>query len=212
MNSQDKAAKNAAIATKAPKEPAPRRTRAGRKLGRAATGTDNFALQQRLVGQVLGVTHAGEGGQASLETSEAALKAIAPRDGVEGLVASQMAASHETAMDCLRRARTPGQSLQAQDIYYKHAAKFLQLHIKQLEALDKHRGHGQQKITVEHVNVHAGGQAVVGNVQAPAASEARAPATPLSLTDQTGDVVHLPDPLTSSLKRTRQPSPRRASE
>jgi hypothetical protein len=33
-----------------------------------------------------------------------------------------------------------------------------------LEALNRHRGKGQQKVTVEHVHVHAGGQAVVGMV------------------------------------------------
>ena len=32
------------------------------------------------------------------------------------------------------------------------------------DALDRHRGKGQQRITVEHVNVHAGGQAIVGAV------------------------------------------------
>jgi hypothetical protein len=34
-----------------------------------------------------------------------------------------------------------------------------------LDALNRHRGKGQQKVTVEHVHVHAGGQAVVGMVQ-----------------------------------------------
>jgi hypothetical protein len=33
-----------------------------------------------------------------------------------------------------------------------------------LEALNRHRGKGQQKMTVEHVHVHSGGQAVVGMV------------------------------------------------
>ena len=36
-----------------------------------------------------------------------------------------------------------------------------------LDALNHHRGKGQQKITVEHVHVHSGGQAVVGVVEAP---------------------------------------------
>ena len=45
-----------------------------------------------------------------------------------------------------------------------HAQKLMALHTKQLAALDKHRGKGQQKVTVEHVNVAAGGQAIVGNV------------------------------------------------
>jgi hypothetical protein len=34
-----------------------------------------------------------------------------------------------------------------------------------IEALNRHRGKGQQKGTVEHVHVHAGGQAVVGMVR-----------------------------------------------
>jgi len=40
----------------------------------------------------------------------------------------------------------------------------MSLYVKQLAALDKHRGKGQQKVTVEHVNVASGGQAIVGNV------------------------------------------------
>jgi hypothetical protein len=34
-----------------------------------------------------------------------------------------------------------------------------------LEALNRHRGKGQQKVTVEHVHVHSGGQAVVAVVE-----------------------------------------------
>src|SRR5215217_8219392 len=34
-----------------------------------------------------------------------------------------------------------------------------------LEALNRHRGKGQQKVTVEHVHVHEGGQAIVGHVE-----------------------------------------------
>jgi hypothetical protein len=37
-----------------------------------------------------------------------------------------------------------------------------------IEALNRHRGkEGQQKVTVEHVDVHAGGQEVVDVVEAP---------------------------------------------
>jgi hypothetical protein len=35
----------------------------------------------------------------------------------------------------------------------------------QMDALSRHRGKGQQRVTVEHVHVHAGGQAVVGAVE-----------------------------------------------
>jgi hypothetical protein len=38
-----------------------------------------------------------------------------------------------------------------------------------LEALNRHRGNGQQKVTVEHVTVDAGSQAIVGVVTTPGA-------------------------------------------
>ena len=34
-----------------------------------------------------------------------------------------------------------------------------------MDALNRHRGKGQQKITVERVNVERGGQAIVGHVE-----------------------------------------------
>ena len=37
----------------------------------------------------------------------------------------------------------------------------------QTEALQRYRGKGQQKVTVEHVHVHTGGQAIVGAVSQP---------------------------------------------
>lgn len=38
------------------------------------------------------------------------------------------------------------------------------MYVRQLETLDKHRGKGQQKITVEHVTVNAVGRGIVSNV------------------------------------------------
>jgi hypothetical protein len=35
-----------------------------------------------------------------------------------------------------------------------------------LDALNRHRGKGQQRVTVEHVHVHQGAQAIVGTVEA----------------------------------------------
>jgi hypothetical protein len=47
------------------------------------------------------------------------------------------------------------------------AGKLSRTHVLLVEALNRHRGKGQQKVTVEHVHVHAGGQALVGNVGTP---------------------------------------------
>lgn len=55
-----------------------------------------------------------------------------------------------------------------------------------LEALNRHRGKGQQKVTVEHVHVYAGGQAVVGNVEHPGG--------PIKTEGQPYAIAHSPQP------------------
>ena len=48
------------------------------------------------------------------------------------------------------------------------ANKLCRTYARLLEALNRHRGKGQQKVTVEHVHVlHSRGQAVVGVVESP---------------------------------------------
>jgi hypothetical protein len=44
-----------------------------------------------------------------------------------------------------------------------------------LDALNRHRGKGQQKVTVEHVHVHSGGQALVGMVETPGGGDRTKP-------------------------------------
>lgn len=90
---------------------------------------------------------------------------LKPSDGIEGMLAEQMVGTHFAAIDCLRLAATPGQNFRARDTSLKQAHKLMMLYARQLETLNKHRGKGQQKVTVEHVHVAEGGQAIVGNVE-----------------------------------------------
>ena len=60
----------------------------------------------------------------------------------------------------------PAQTLAAEKVYLSQAERLMGLYTRHLAALDKHRGRGQQNITVRHVNVASGGQAIVGNVDA----------------------------------------------
>ena len=92
-------------------------------------------------------------------------ESIAPQDGLEGMLAAQMVGTHHAALDCLRRAALPNQTFAGRDMALKHAQKLMSLYLQQLTALNKHRGKGQQKVTVEYVNVEAGGQAIVGSVE-----------------------------------------------
>jgi hypothetical protein len=93
------------------------------------------------------------------------LSGVEPKDQLEGLLASQLLASHNAAMECYRRAMLPEQTFEGRRENLSQANKLSRTHATLLEALNRHRGKGQQKVTVEHVHVHEGGQAIVGNVE-----------------------------------------------
>ena len=92
---------------------------------------------------------------------------IAPNDELEGMLAAQLVASHAAAMECYRRAMLREQTFEGRRESLSQANKLSRTHVLLVEALNRHRGKGQQKVTVEHVHVHAGGQAIVGNVGTP---------------------------------------------
>ena len=93
-----------------------------------------------------------------------ALMSLKPRDEIEGMVLAQMIAIHETTMESFRRVWLGEQRPRLRQDYLNQACKLSRTYARLLDALNKHRGKGQQKMIVEHVNVEAGGQAVVGNV------------------------------------------------
>lgn len=159
---------------------------------RAATGSGDADLTHVQLNQVMNTLWLPSGTSeedrlAAVRAALAALKGLAPRDELEGMLASQMVATHHAAMDCLRRAMVPDQTFAGRELNLKHATKLLGVYARQVEALDKHRGHGQQKITVEHVNVHAGGQAIVGNVETGSAGVR--PPPPLAIANNAGPMA-----------------------
>jgi hypothetical protein len=101
-----------------------------------------------------------------LSATVAALIGIAPKDELEGMMAAQLVAAHNAAMECYRRAMIGEQTFEGRRESLSQANKLGRTFAVLLEALNRHRGKGQQKVTVEHVHVHSGGQAVVGVVEA----------------------------------------------
>jgi hypothetical protein len=93
----------------------------------------------------------------------AAATGIGARDEIEGMLATQMVATHVAAIKALRLLKASERIIQ-QDSNGSLAVKLLRTFAAQVEALQRYRGKGQQKVTVEHVHVHAGGQAIVGAV------------------------------------------------
>jgi len=100
-----------------------------------------------------------------LDATFTALNGIGPKDELEGMMAAQLIAAHNAAMECYRRAMIGEQTLEGRQENLAQASKISRTFATLLEALNRHRGKGQQKVTVEHVHVHAGAQAVVGVVE-----------------------------------------------
>jgi hypothetical protein len=88
-----------------------------------------------------------------------------PQDEFEGMLMAQIIGTHNATMECHRRAMLPEQPFAGRSEALTQANKLSRTFATLLEALNRHRGKGQQKVTVEHVHVHAGGQAVVGVVE-----------------------------------------------
>jgi len=114
----------------------------------------------------------------------AVVKGIKPRDQLEAMLAAQMAVTHEAVMTFARRLGNC-QMLEQQDSAERAFNKLARTFVLQLEALKRYRSGGEQKVTVQHVTVSEGGQAIVGHVTQAARPSPPAPAPPPALTQST---------------------------
>lgn len=94
----------------------------------------------------------------------AMVKGIEPQDQVEAMLATQMAAVHNATMTFACRL-AHATSIPQQDSAERAFTKLSRTFAAQVEALKRYRTGGEQKVTVQHVNVNDGGQAIVGNLQ-----------------------------------------------
>ena len=137
-------------------------------LARDTFGTNSDAFVDQNVTRLATVMRQG-GSDLPTETevnaAVAAVRGIGPENEAEAQLAVQMAATHEVAMDMLTRAKLAG-DIALMERFGTLATKLLRTYTTQLDTLGKLRRGGEQTVRVEHVNVYAGGQAVVGAVAA----------------------------------------------
>lgn len=106
----------------------------------------------------------GNRGDLTLSPQHAVLVDGQPRDELEAMLAVPMGAIHTATMmmaSRLNHVETIPQQESAERALNKLARTFA----PQMEALKRYRTGGQQRVTVEHVTVNAGGQAIVGAVK-----------------------------------------------
>jgi hypothetical protein len=97
------------------------------------------------------------------------IRAVEPRDEVEAMLAAQMAAIHMATMTFARRLNHVDNIAQ-QDSAERAFNKLARTFAVQMEALKRYRTGGEQRVTVQHVTVNEGGQAIVGSVSPSAAA------------------------------------------
>lgn len=137
-----------------------------KKVGGSQSDNWNNTLANQAVQAMWLKNSSPEERDRQLGATIAALMGIAPKDELEGMAAAQLVAAHNAAMECYRRAMIGEQTFEGRRENLAQANKLSRTYGALLEALNRYRGKGQQKVTVEHVHVHAGGQAVVGTVNA----------------------------------------------
>jgi len=101
------------------------------------------------------------------ERAMAALREMRPSNAMEAMLAIQMIATHSVSIKLLVESTTEALTTEAKNSYVLWATRLMRVFNEQLKALEMLQGRtGQQKVTVEHVHVNAGGQAIVGAVTA----------------------------------------------
>jgi hypothetical protein len=126
----------------------------------AALGTTDRDLYRGIVEQLGDAASYGRDEQA-LDFMLSVVKSIKPRDQVETMLAVQMAEVHMatlTSARLLARATAMVQQEHAERALNKLARTFA----AQTEALRRYRSCGEPNVTVRHVSVSDGGQAIVG--------------------------------------------------
>jgi hypothetical protein len=139
-----------------------------------ALGTTDEDFLKGLVAQLVNVGSQGSTpDESGTNFMLAVVKGIEPRDQIEAMLATQMAAVHNATMTFARRLAHVD-DLPAQDSAERALNKLARTFAAQVEALKNYRSKGEQRMVVQHVNVSEGGQAIVGNVNAPAEGVGRA--------------------------------------
>jgi hypothetical protein len=168
-----------------------------------ALGTKDYDFCRGLLNQLVNIGTQGKKVDArDLNFVLSIVKGIAPADEVEAMLAAQMAAVHLATMTFARRLAHV-ENISQQDSAERAFNKLARTFAAQVEALKRYRGKAEQQVTVKHVHVHAGGQAVVGTIEAPGGGGAG------KSEDQphAKQIAYAPQPAVWSADKEREPVP-----
>ena len=129
-----------------------------------ALGLTRVPELSALLHQVVDLTQKdGKPDEYAINQMLAQIAAVEPRDGIEAMLATQMAVVHRAMLKSARSLRG-SDTIPQQDSSGNLVTKLARTFANQVEALKRYRSKGEQKVVVEHVTVNEGGQAIVGTV------------------------------------------------
>jgi hypothetical protein len=135
----------------------------GAALLARAFGVKDLNTALGLVNQLVGASQRNGGpDESSINFMVSIIESIKPRDEVEAMLVAQMVAVHVAIMTFARRLAGV-ENIPQQDSAERAFNKLTRTFTTQLEALKRYRSGGEQKVTVQHIDVR-GGQAIVGDV------------------------------------------------
>jgi len=108
-------------------------------------------------------SHGAQIDEGALNFMVSVIQGVKPKDQLETMLAAQMATIHMASMR-LARQLAHAETIPHQDSAERALNKLARTFAMQMEALKRYRTGGEQKVTVQHVSVSEGGQAIVGNV------------------------------------------------
>lgn len=98
------------------------------------------------------------------QKSRDALISLDVNGGLQSMLAAQMFSIHELQQQTMTYANSV-EGIESKKYYTNTAIKLANCFVQQANILAKLQGVGGQKIIVERVDVHKGGQAIVGNIK-----------------------------------------------
>jgi hypothetical protein len=114
----------------------------------------------------------GSADEVAFNAALAVIDGVRPKDEIEAMLAAHMAVTNIALLELVARTRAAigghvyqgSNGIKRLDVLGNLTTKFMRTYTMQVEALARKRRKGGQKVTVKHVHVHAGAQALVGNV------------------------------------------------
>ena len=128
-----------------------------------AFGSYDLDVSYGLVNTLTAVLGNRDMTESDLNFAIAFVKQIEPQDPIEAMLAIQMLGNHLISCKTLYRAGLNEQTFDGVSENINRSTKLSRTFIAQMDALKKYRNKGNQKITVEHININDGGKAVIGS-------------------------------------------------